>query len=202
MSGITCAMSNTLELTVPEASAPDWHGLLRRGVGVFLEKAVSVRDFMTEVLGMDPHYATNSVPGLFLNGAPVDDWREERVGGGDEIGMSGTMPGLCGIALRRSSPIRAFRPDLVSRHEDEDCQGGVARLKMFNFVALDCFRPVLQHGVVVSAGAVLEYLRDQGMSLSGCACFWNGEAVDQARLGDILADVDGEIELKVRTKEG
>ena len=73
---------------------------------------------------------------------------------------------------------------------------------MFNFVALDCFRPVLQHGVVVSAGAVLEYLRDQGMSLSGCACFWNGEAVDQARLGDILADVDGEIELKVRTKEG
>ena len=75
MAGITCAMSDTLELAIPEASAPDWHGLLRRGVGVFLEQAVSVRDFMTEVLGMDPHYATNSVPGLFLKGASAGETR-------------------------------------------------------------------------------------------------------------------------------
>jgi hypothetical protein len=29
--------------------------------------------------------------------------------------------------------------------------GGVATVKMFNFVALDCFKPVLAHGVVVTA---------------------------------------------------
>jgi hypothetical protein len=113
MVGITVSCPDELVIAVSEHVAPRWAGLLRRGVGVVVDKVISVRDFMTSVLGMDVQYATNSVPGLFLNNAPVDDWSEELVGGGDEIGMSGTMPGLCGIALRRSSPIKAFRPDLV-----------------------------------------------------------------------------------------
>lgn len=202
MDGITCAASNQLVLTIPETSAKAWHGLLRRGVGVFIDHALSVRDFMTEVLGMDLHYATNSVPGLFLNNAPVDDWSRELVGDGDELGMSGTMPGLCGIALRRSSPIRAFRPDLVSRHDDESRRGGLATVKMFNFVALDCFRPVLQRGVVVSPAAVLEYVDDQEIGLQGCVCEWNGSPASPAEVREILGGVCEDIELVVRMNAG
>jgi len=202
MVGITCAASNQLVLTIPETSAKIWHGLLRRGVGVFIDNALSVRDFMTEILGMDLHYATNSVPGLFLNNAPVDDWREELVGDGDELGMSGTMPGLCGIALRRSSPIRAFRPDLVSRHDEEARRGGVATVKMFNFVALDCFKPVLKRGVVVSPKAVLEYVDDQEISLQECACEWNGSPANPSEVRQILTGVCEDIELIVRMNAG
>jgi hypothetical protein len=202
MGGITCAASNQLVLTIPESSAKVWHGLLRRGVGVFIDHALSVRDFMTKILGMDLHYATNSVPGLFLNNAPVDDWREELVGDGDELGMSGTMPGLCGIALRRSSPIRAFRPDLVSRHDEEARSGGVALVKMFNFVALDCFKPVLQRGVVVSAQAVLEYVDDQEISLQECGCEWNGSAASSSEVREILAGACEDITLTVRMNAG
>lgn len=198
MDGITCATSNQLVLKIPETSATVWHGLLRRGVGVFLEKAVSVRDFMTEMLGMDLDYATNSVPGLFLNNAPVDEWREELVGDGDELGMSGTMPGLCGIALRRSSPIRAFRPDLVSRHDEEKRIGGVAVVKMFNFVALDCFKPVLKRGVVVSPQAVLQYVDDQEIDLQQCDCEWNGSPASPAEVREILAGACEDITLVVR----
>jgi hypothetical protein len=202
MTGITSAVSNHLTLTVPGATATDWHSLLRRGVGVFLEQTMSVRDFMTQALGMEPDYATNSVPGLFLNGAPVDDWRAERVRGGDEVGMSGTMPGLCGIALRRSSPISAFRPDLVSRHGDSEGAGGVVTLKMFNFVAKDCFLPVLQRGVIVPVRSVLEYLDDQGVRLDGCLCIWNGSAVAPERLRELLVGVEGEMEFTVEVKAG
>ncbi len=202
MAGITCETSNQLVLTIPEASATVWHGLLRRGVGVFLERAVCVRDFMTEILGMDLDYATNSVPGLFLNNAPVDEWREELVGEGDELGMSGTMPGLCGIALRRSSPIRAFRPDLVSRHDDQKREGGVAVVKMFNFVALDCFKPVLKRGVVVSPQAVLQYLDDQEINLRDCDCAWNGSPASPAEVREILAGACEDIELIVRMNAG
>jgi hypothetical protein len=198
MVGITCAASNQLVLTIPETSAGVWHGLLRRGVGVFIERALSVREFMTEVLGMDLHYATNSVPGLFLNNAPVDDWSEELVSDGDELGMSGTMPGLCGIALRRSSPIRSFRPDLVSRHDEEARKGGVATVKMFNFVALDCFKPVLRRGVVVSPAAVLEYVADQEISLQECQCAWNDSPASASEVREILAGVCEDIELIVR----
>lgn len=202
MSDITCATSNQLILTIPETSATVWHGLLRRGVGVFLEQAVSVRDFMTEILGMDLDYATNSVPGLFLNNAPVDEWREELVGDGDELGMSGTMPGLCGIALRRSSPIRAFRPDLVSRHDEEKRTGGVAVVKMFNFVALDCFKPVLMRGVVVSPQAVLQYVDDQEIDLQQCDCEWNESSVSPAEVREILGGACEDITLVVRMNAG
>lgn len=197
MQGINGRITNQLFLAVPKISVSAWHGLLRRGVGVFLDKAVSVRDFMTDVLGMDPHYATNSVPGLFLNSAPVDDWREERVGDGDEVGMSGTMPGLCGIALRRSSPIRAFRPDLVSHHDKDERKGGVAKVKMFNFVAQDCFPAVLRNGVIVPAKSLLEYLDDADIALDGCQCSWNGSTVDSVRLRELLSGAEGEIELKM-----
>jgi hypothetical protein len=202
MGGITCAASNQLVLTIPESSAKVWHGLMRRGVGVFIDHALSVRDFMTEILGMDLHYATNSVPGLFLNNAPVDDWREELVGDGDELGMSGTMPGLCGIALRRSSPIRSFRPDLVSRHDDEARSGGVPTVKMFNFVALDCFKPVLKRGVVVSPQAVLEYVDDQEISLQECECEWNGSPANSSEVREILAGACEDITLTVRMNAG
>lgn len=197
MQGINGRITNQLFLAVPKISVSAWHGLLRRGVGVFLDKAVSVRDFMTDVLGMDPNYATNSVPGLFLNSAPVDDWREERVGDGDEVGMSGTMPGLCGIALRRSSPIRAFRPDLVSHQGKDERKGGVAKVKMFNFVAQDCFPSVLRNGVIVPAKSLLEYLDDADIALDDCQCSWNGATVDSVRLRELLAGAEGEIELKM-----
>jgi hypothetical protein len=202
MGDITCATSNQLILTIPETSATVWHGLLRRGVGVFLEQAVSVRDFMTEILGMDLDYATNSVPGLFLNNAPVDEWRKELVGDGDELGMSGTMPGLCGIALRRSSPIRAFRPDLVSRHDEEKRMGGVAVVKMFNFVALDCFKPVLMRGVVVSPQAVLQYVDDQEIDLRQCDCEWNESPASPAEVREILTGACEDIRLVVRMNAG
>ena len=202
MEGIRACAPNQLSLAIPAVSVSDWYGLLRRGVGVFLDKAVSVRDFMTDVLGMDPNYATNSVPGLFLNSAPVDDWREERVGGGDEIGMSGTMPGLCGIALRRSSPIRSFRPDLVSRHDESERQGGVAKVKMFNFVAQDCFPAVLRNGVILPAASLLEYLEDQSISLEQCRCVWNGAPVTPGRIRELLAGAQDDVELKMSGDQG
>lgn len=203
MHGIADTISGRLVLVTPSSGTGEWHGLLRRGVGVRLEGPLSVRDFMITVLGMAEDYATNSVPGLFLNGAPVDDWRAETVRGGDEVGMSGTMPGLCGIALRRSSPISSFRPDLVSRHgADEQGGAGVARVKMFNFVARDCFLPVLQHGVIVSARAVLEYLDDQGMDLGGYSGQWNGSALGSGEIRGVLAAVDGDMELVLAGGQG
>jgi len=176
--------------------------MLRMWIRMVMALLALVYDFMTGVLGMDSNYATNSVPGLFLNSSPVDDWREEMVGGGDEVGMSGTMPGLCGIALRRSSPIRAFRPDLVARSDDEARSGGVVKVKMFNFVARDCFPAVLAQGVVVPANSLLEYLADEDINLDECECFWNGTEQNAARLKETLADVGEEIELKVRMGEG
>jgi hypothetical protein len=202
MKDITCVVSNQLVLTIPETFATVWHGLVRRGVGVFVDQAVCVREFMTEILGMDLEYATNSVPGLFLNNAPVDEWRKELVGDGDELGMSGTMPGLCGIALRRSSPIKAFRPDLVSRHDEEKRKGGVVVVKMFNFVALNCFKPVLRRGVVVSPRAVLQYVDDQEIDLQECDCDWNGRPASPAEVREILAGVCEDIELVVRMNAG
>lgn len=188
-----------LSLKIPKECVSDWHGLLRRGVKVCVNESISVRDFMTDILKMDLEYATNSVPGLFVNNTPVDDWIAERVYGGDDVGMSGTMPGLCGIALRRSSPIRAFRFDLNSRPDVDEHKGGMVNVKMFNFVARDCFFPVFHDGVVVSTISLQQYIKDQDISLEMCACSCDDNVVDFGKIEKLLAESDRDIELKITT---
>jgi hypothetical protein len=78
----------------------------------------------------------------------------------------------------------------------------VVTLKMFNFVAKDCFMPVLQRGVIVAARSVREYLDDQGVHLDGSLCVWNGSSVAPERVRELLADVDGEMELTVEVQAG
>lgn len=188
---------NRLHVSTAGALATSWAALLRRGVGVTVDVPVSLREFMIRILGMDEQYATESVPGLFLNNAPVDDWRTEMVGGGDEVGMSGTMPGLCGIALRRSSPIRAFRPDLVDRRAVGK-HGGVIKLKMFNFVAVDCCEAVFARGVVVSPAQLRQFLEDQELTLAEDRCRWNDVAKDCATILREVARADEDILLTVQ----
>lgn len=197
MKGTMPLYTHQVEIFVYGALAPSWGGFLRRGVGILLDHPVSVRTFMIDVLGMEERYATESVPGLFVNNAPVDDWRTEQVGDGDEIGMSGTMPGLCGIALRRASPIRAFRPDLVDRNAGGK-RGGMVTLRMFNFIARECCVSVLHRGVVVSADKLAQYVEDGGIGALPQKYRWDGESKDATRFMEMLSTLDANVLLTVR----
>lgn len=199
MFDITSLASGQVKIVSGNSMQSQWTALLRRGIGVEFDRVVSVKSFMTDVLGMDESYATEKVPGLFLNNAPVDDWTTEMVCAGDELGMSGTMPGMVGIALRRSSPIKSFRADLHSHHDAAVLGGGVAVVKMFNFIAKDCGAPVLQHGVRVSGQNLLSYMDEHEISLDECTCYWNEDQIEGKAMRGALAGVSSDIVLSVIT---
>lgn len=199
MPDIIAATFDHLIIKFPDADLSAWTGMLRHGVGVALTAPVSVHAFMVTVLGMDAGYALSSVPGLFVNSAPVDDWDQQEVGAGDAVGMSGTMPGLCGIALRRQSPIKSFRPDLTAALGQKR-EAGVVTVRMFNFVAQDCVRTVLERGVLVSGPWLLSYMEAQSLDLDNSVCLWNGAAIGPPQLREVLAAAATDIVLRIHTE--
>lgn len=150
------------------ATAPAFAGLLRQGVGVWLEAPKPVRDFLVEDLGLSLEYATHRIPGLFLNGVAVDDWEATLVAPGDEVALSGTMPGLAGIALRRQSPLKRFRADLVTPFRIHDVAAGTVTVRPFNFVAQDLVEPLLARGIHVGGDVLVAYIQSRSEDFAAC----------------------------------
>ncbi|MBC7355198.1 MAG: hypothetical protein H5U09_03235 [Desulfomicrobiaceae bacterium] len=169
----------TIRAQAPVAMAPAFAGLLRQGVGVWLGAPKSVRDFLLEDLGLDVEYATHRVPGLFLNGVAVDDWEAIQVVPGDEVALSGTMPGLAGIALRRQSPLKRFRADLSTAFHARAVAAGTVTVRPFNFVAQDLTQPLLVRGIHVGGDVLASYVQDRSQELTSCRLVESGEPLPQ-----------------------
>ncbi len=169
----------TIRVQAPVAIAPAFAGLLRQGVGIWLGAPKSVRDFLLEDLGLDVEYATHRVPGLFLNGVAVDDWEATQVAAGDEVALSGTMPGLAGIALRRQSPLKRFRADLTTAFRAHDVAAGTVTVRPFNFVAQDLVQPLLARGIQVGGDTLATYVLDRGEAFASCRLLESGEPLPQ-----------------------
>lgn len=178
----------TVRVLAPAAVAPAFAGLLRQGVGVWLAAPKPVRDFLLEDVGLDLEYATHRVPGLFLNGVAVDDWETAQVAPGDEVALSGTMPGLAGIALRRGSPLKGFRADLAVVFRTQDAAPGVVVLRPFNFVAQDLAQPLLARGVRLAGDALAVYVQARADELASCRCLDSDESLLRAAQRWRLAD--------------
>ncbi len=155
-------------VVVPRTLAPAFAGLLRQGIGVWLPAPKPVRDFLVEEVGLELGYATHEIPGLFLNGVAVDDWENTLVAPGDEVALSGTMPGLAGIALRRQSPLRSFRSDLTVPFRSAAAVAGMVTLRPFNFVAQQAVQPLLARGVYVSGAELARYVEARADELGAC----------------------------------
>jgi hypothetical protein len=158
----------TLHVLAPAEVAPLFAPLLRQGVGVWVPGPRPVRDFLVEDMGLGLHYAIHSVPGLFVNGVAVDDWDHTLVAPGDVVALSGTMPGLAGIALRRQSPLKSFRQDLTAPFRASEVPAGTVLVRPFNFVAQDAALPLLARGICLSGVALAAFVAEREEALRCC----------------------------------
>lgn len=129
-----------LSLAVAPQSVADfartWFQALHDGFAVDIPGPMSVRDFLVEYVGLDSDYVDDRIRAIFLGGKPVDDIDAAPVSCGDELSLSGAMPGVAGITMGRNNMIAVYREGITFECGG-DCDEGAGRitLHLFNFIA-------------------------------------------------------------------
>ena len=154
-------MQENLKTVTMQKGIPGTITLLQKGVFIHTTSGLSIREFMVDEIGLSPDYAETRVRAIFVNGSPVDDIDGVKIKNGDEVSLSGALPGISGIAMCRDTPIGAFRTDISAKASDAVCSGNAKiYLKLFNLIAQEAGPTLLKKGVIVLSEDVRAYLKD------------------------------------------
>jgi hypothetical protein len=127
----------------------------------FIEACVgcTMQDFFLIQLGLSPEYIQARIQGIFLDGKPADDIETAIIRDGARLTLSGTMPGLVGIALRRG-PLAVFRHSITHRETGECSYSGegFVQLKLLNLLMKDMGPGLLKKGIYFQAADLVRYL--------------------------------------------
>lgn len=149
----------TLSLKLAERKMESLFLLLQNGFFIEAFVGCTIKDFFLKQLGLSPDYAEVRIQGIFLDGKPADDIDTAVIRDGARLTVSGTMPGLVGIALRRG-PLAVFRHSITHRETgDYDYKGkGVIKLKLLNLLMKEMGPGLLRKGIYMDASELTDYL--------------------------------------------
>ena len=149
----------TLSLDLAEKQIADLFLLLQKGFFVSACVGCTINDFFIEQLGLSPDYIQSRIQGIFLDGKPADDIETAIIRDGARLTLSGTMPGLVGIALRRG-PLAVFRHSITHREAgDYGYSGeGFVQLKLLNLLMKDLGPELLKKGIYIPSLDLADYL--------------------------------------------
>jgi hypothetical protein len=162
---LTASAIGILELDLPEERWRSFSSLLQKGIIVRLTAATSVRNFLCQHLGLDPEFVEQVITTIFLNGKPVDNLDQARVGHGDTLALSAAMPGLVGATMRRQGLVASFRSNISylepGRREPQG-EGVALTLKLFNLMIEALGPALLQQGVLIRRSDWQDFLDRSG----------------------------------------
>ena len=149
----------SLSMELAEAQTAGLFLLLQNGFIVKACIGCSIKDFFHEQLGLSPEYVQDKIQGIFLDGKPADEIETAIIRDGARLTLSGTMPGLVGIALRRG-PLAVFRLGITHRETGDNCHGGdgFVQLKLLNLLMKDLGPELLRKGIYLNASELAGYL--------------------------------------------
>lgn len=149
---------------------PNFQGILCRGFGCQVVTGWSLREVCCRELSIAERFLNEEIRAVFLDGHPVDDLDTAIVQDGSHLALSGSLPGLAGISMRRGSPIVSFRREISYRktQQEGEIKTGWIQVKLFNLAA-DKLGPVLlRKGIVLKGKEWREFLEKQPPE------FWQG----------------------------
>jgi len=182
--------------------------LAMEGFGVRVAAGRTLRETLTQDLGLSPDYVERRVQTVFLDGSPVDDIDADHARPGGTLALAGALPGVAGIAMRRGSPVGVFREGVT--HHDATEPPAMERslpltLKLFNIVAAECLALVLARGVDVRPGRLAELLASRPEALAQATFRLDGQPLSRAAVLAALRDTqrfpnrDGSALLRLET---
>ncbi len=151
--------ATTLSLALAGGGTPNVFLLLQNGFFINAFVGCTIRDFFLKRLGLSPDYIETRIQGIFLDGKPADDIDTAVVRDGARLTLSGTMPGLAGMALRRG-PLAVFRHSITHREIGNYSYAGegFVRLKLLNLLMQDMGPGLLKKGVYINTSELTSFL--------------------------------------------
>lgn len=151
-----------IEIRLPSAFSGSLLGVFGHGVLFPCGAGETVQSVLQNRLRLDAGYIEQRIRTVFVNGSPVDELEQAVLGDGDELALAGALPGLVGICMGRCSPVAGFRQGITYAAGEEERSAGLIRLKLFNTVAVEIGRRVLEQGVLLDLQKILRMLSTIG----------------------------------------
>lgn len=153
--------------------------LAERGFRVSVQTGCSLKELLCHQLGIAEEYLEKRIQTIFLNAKAVDDLDSTIVTDGSSLALSGAMPGLVGVTMRRGGFYASLRSQ-ISHEKNLSAshrRDGQIVIKLFNLVLKELAPGFLQQGIRIS-GKDLQDL-------------WN-RYLNELKTGYISAGLDGE----------
>lgn len=154
-----------LDLHVDASGLPRFFALLEKGIILDTATGCTLRQFLSQQVGLSDDYIDQRIQTLFLDARPVDDVDTTMVRDGATLALSAAMPGLLGASMRKGGRYAAMRHGITQRSDRRNaCETtGRVTLKLFNMVAKEIGTRLLETGVEV-AGAALGQVINRGLT--------------------------------------
>lgn len=173
------------------ASAQNLAGLAalaREGLSVNIAAGRSLRQTLTDDLGLGAECVECRIQTIFLDGSPVDDIDTDHARPGSALALAGALPGVAGICMQRGSRIGVFREGITHQSQDLPASQQSLRitLKLFNVIAEECLAQVLSRGAEVRAGRLAELLDANPEALAHARLELDGQDISRQDLANAL----------------
>jgi hypothetical protein len=178
--------------------------LAERGFRVSVQTGCSVKDLICSQLGIAEDYLEKRIQTIFLNAKAVDDLDSTLVSDGSTLALSGAMPGLVGVTMRRGGFYASLRSQISHEKNPSASQRGDGQIviKLFNLVLKELGPGILHQGIRTSAKTLQDLLNRHVNELkTGCiAGELDGKAVGINYLLELDWD-DQTVFLQVRSEK-
>ena len=123
--------------------------LVEHGFRTNVQTGCSIKELICNQLGIAEDYLEERIQTIFLNAKAVDDLDSTMVTDGSTLALSGAMPGLVGITMRRGGFYAALRSQISHEKNLSASHRGDGQIviKLFNLVLKELGPGFLQQGI-------------------------------------------------------
>jgi hypothetical protein len=159
-----------LRLVTDDSQLSSLFQLLQDGFMIKALVGCSIKNFLTQQLGISPEYIAERIQSIFLEGRPVDDLDSAIIHDGSHLSLSAAMPGLVGATMRRGGVYGALRSSITYNEPDSHCAvaEGCVHLKLFNLLMKELGPDLLNKGIYLRSSHLAEFFSGQLLE------FWQG----------------------------
>ena len=130
--------------------------LLQHGIVVHIDRPVTLVPFLLDLPGFSEEYIEKTVQTVFIDGVAADSL-DRTLPPGTTLALSAAMPGLAGAIFRRQGLHGSLRSHTRKKPAAPTEQSGFITLKLFNMIAADRIRDLLEHGICVTGSSFVAF---------------------------------------------
>jgi len=123
--------------------------LLQHGMVFHIDRPVAIVPFLLDLPGFSAEYIEKVVQTIFIDGVAVDSL-DRDLPPGSTLALSAAMPGLAGAIFRRQGLHGSLRSSTREKPATASGQSGCLTVKLFNMIAADRVRDLLERGICVA----------------------------------------------------